>query len=128
MAANGRAWTSSVSKERSGWSKTLTLSSAREHVRIGIPRRGKLQKSALREAREPPDSDTYYYTKSRKVDDYKSKYMSQYEADMMKLLTQIVEDLRWIRVSLEERDRIRQEENEDLLKRIEKTHRGPTSE
>jgi hypothetical protein len=51
--------------------------------------------------------------------------MSQYEADMIKLLTQIVEDLRWIRVSLEERDRI-QEENEDLLKRIEKTHRGPT--
>ena len=54
--------------------------------------------------------------------------MSQYEADVIKLLTQIAEDLRWIRVSLEERDRIRQEENEDLLKRIEKTHRGPTSE
>jgi hypothetical protein len=70
----------------------------------------------------------YYYTKSREVDDYKSKYMSQHEADVIKLLTQIVEDLRWIRVSLEERDRIRQEENEDLLKRIEKTHRGPTSE
>ena len=54
--------------------------------------------------------------------------MSQYEADVIKLLTQIVEDLRCIRVSLEERDRIRQEENEDLLKGIEKTHRGPTSE
>lgn len=52
--------------------------------------------------------------------------MSQYEADVIKLLTQIVEDLRWIRVSLEERDRIRP--NEDLLRRIEKTHRGPTSE
>jgi len=52
--------------------------------------------------------------------------MSQYEA--LKLLTQIVEELRHIRVSLEERDRMQQEENEDLLKRIEKTHRGPTSE
>jgi len=31
-------------------------------------------------------------------------------------------------ISLEERGRMRQEENEDLLKRIEKTHRGPTSE
>ena len=54
--------------------------------------------------------------------------MSQYEADVIKLLTQIVEDLRWIRVSLEERDRIQQEENQDLLSRIEKTHRGPASE
>lgn len=55
-------------------------------------------------------------------------YMSQYEAHVIKLLTQIVEELRHIRVSLEERDRMQQEENEDLLKRIEKTHRGPTSE
>jgi len=55
-------------------------------------------------------------------------YTSQYEADVIKLLTQIVEELRRIRVSLEERDRMQQEENEDLLKRIEKTHRGPTSE
>jgi len=55
-------------------------------------------------------------------------YMSQYEADVIKLLTQIVEELRHIRVNLEERDRMQQEENEDLLKRIEKTHRGPTSE
>ena len=54
--------------------------------------------------------------------------MSQYEADVIKLLTQIVEELRHIRSSLEERDRMQQEENEDLLKRIEKTHRGPTSE
>ena len=55
-------------------------------------------------------------------------YMSQYEAHVIQLLTQIVEELRHIRVSLEERDRMQQEENEDLLKRIEKTHRGPTSE
>ena len=54
--------------------------------------------------------------------------MSQYEADVIKLLTQIVEELRHIRSSLEERDRMQQEDNEDLLKRIEKTHRGPTSE
>jgi hypothetical protein len=54
--------------------------------------------------------------------------MSQYEADVIKLLTQIVEDLRWIKVSLEQRDRVQQEENHDLLKRIEKTHRGPASE
>jgi hypothetical protein len=54
--------------------------------------------------------------------------MSQYEADVIKLLTQIMDELRRIRISLEERDRIQQEENEDLLKRIEKTHRGPTSE
>ena len=55
-------------------------------------------------------------------------YTSQYEADVIKLLTQIVEELRHIWVNLEERDRMQQEENEDLLKRIEKTHRGPTSE
>jgi hypothetical protein len=54
--------------------------------------------------------------------------MSQYEADVIKLLTQIVDELRRIRISLEERDRIQQEENEDLLKLIQKTHRGPTSE
>jgi hypothetical protein len=54
--------------------------------------------------------------------------MSQYEADVINLLTQIVEELRRIRISLEERDRMQQEENDDLFKRIEKTHRGPTSE
>ena len=54
--------------------------------------------------------------------------MSQYEADVIKLLTQIIDELRRIRISLEERDRPQQEEKEDLLKRIEKTHRGPTSE
>jgi hypothetical protein len=54
--------------------------------------------------------------------------MSQYEADVIKLLTQIVDELRQIRITLEERGRMQQEENEDFLKRIEKTHRGPTSE
>jgi hypothetical protein len=54
--------------------------------------------------------------------------MSQYEADVIKLLTQIVDELQRIRISLEERDRMQEEENKDLLKRIEKTHRGPTSE
>ena len=58
----------------------------------------------------------------------KANNMSQYEADVIKLLTQIVEELRWIRVSLEERDRVQQEEKQDLLRRIEKTHRGPASE
>jgi hypothetical protein len=54
--------------------------------------------------------------------------MSQYEADVIKLLTQIIDELRRIKISLEERDRLQQEEKEDLLKRIEETHRGPTSE
>ena len=54
--------------------------------------------------------------------------MSQYEADVIELLKQIVDELQRIRLSLEDRDRMHQEENEDLLKRIEKTHRGPTSE
>lgn len=34
---------------------------------------------------------------------------------LLKLLTQIAEDLRWIRISLEKRGRIQQEENEDQL-------------
>jgi hypothetical protein len=54
--------------------------------------------------------------------------MSQYEFDVIKLLTQIADDLRWLRHHAEERDRMQQEENAELLKRIEKTHRGPTSE
>jgi len=58
----------------------------------------------------------------------RATYMSQYEADVIKLLTQIVDELQRIRISLEERDRMQEEENKDLLKRIEKTHRGPTSE
>jgi len=54
--------------------------------------------------------------------------MSEYDGEVIKLLTQILDELRRIRISLDERDRIQQEENEDLLKRIEKTHRGPTPE
>jgi hypothetical protein len=54
--------------------------------------------------------------------------MSQYESDVIKLLTQIAEDLRWLRHRTEERDRVRQQEEEELLKQIERTHRGPTSE
>ena len=54
--------------------------------------------------------------------------MSEYDGEVIKLLTQILDELRRIRVSLDERDRIQQEENEDLLKRIEKMHRGPTPE
>ena len=54
--------------------------------------------------------------------------MSQYEADVIDLLSQVVNELRRIRISLEERDRMQKEEDEDLLRRIEKTHRGPTSE
>ena len=53
--------------------------------------------------------------------------MSQYEADVIDLLSQVVNELRRIRVGLEERDRMQKEEDEDLNKRIEKTHRGPTS-
>jgi hypothetical protein len=55
-------------------------------------------------------------------------YTSQYEADVIKLLTQIVDELQRIRISVEERERMQQEEDEDLLKRIEKTHRNPTFE
>ena len=45
--------------------------------------------------------------------------MSEYDGEVIKLLTQILDELRRIRISLDERDRIQQEENEDLLKRIE---------
>ena len=38
--------------------------------------------------------------------------MSQYEADVIKLLTQIMDELRRIRISLEERDRIQQSKTE----------------
>jgi hypothetical protein len=52
--------------------------------------------------------------------------MSEYEADMIKLITQIADDIRWLRRHAEERDRIQKQEDEDLLRQIEKTHRGPT--
>jgi hypothetical protein len=54
--------------------------------------------------------------------------MSQYETDVIKLLTRILDELQRIRISLEDRDRMQQKENEELLARIEKTHRGPASE
>ena len=52
--------------------------------------------------------------------------MSEYEADMIKLIRQIADDTRWLRRHAEERDRIQKQEDEDLLRQIEKTHRGPT--
>lgn len=52
--------------------------------------------------------------------------MSEYEQDMITLIKQIAEDLRWLRQRAEERDRIKQQEQRELLERIEKTHRGPT--
>jgi hypothetical protein len=52
--------------------------------------------------------------------------MSEYETDMIKLVKQIAEDLQWLRRRAEERDGIKKQEDEELLKRIEKTHRGPT--
>lgn len=54
--------------------------------------------------------------------------MSKYEADVIKLLNEILDELRRIRITLEDRDRLQQEQNDDLLKRIEKTHRGPSAE
>jgi hypothetical protein len=52
--------------------------------------------------------------------------MSEYERDIIKLIKQIAEDLRWLRQRAEERDRLKKQEDEDLLKQIEKTHRGPS--
>ena len=42
--------------------------------------------------------------------------MSEYDGEVIKLLTQIIDELRRIRISLEERDRLQQEEKEDLLR------------
>ena len=51
--------------------------------------------------------------------------MPEYETDLIKLMEQIAEDIRWLRRRAEERDRLRQQDDEELLKRIELTHRGP---
>ena len=51
--------------------------------------------------------------------------MSEYENDMMKLIKQIAEDIRWLRQRAEERDRIKKQDDQELLERIEQTHRGP---
>jgi hypothetical protein len=50
--------------------------------------------------------------------------MSEYETDMIKLIKQIAEDIRWLRRRAEERDRLQKEDDQELLKRIEQTHRG----
>jgi hypothetical protein len=52
--------------------------------------------------------------------------MSEYEAEMRKLIAQIADDVRWLRRRAEERDRVQKQEDEDLLRQIEKTHRAPT--
>jgi hypothetical protein len=52
--------------------------------------------------------------------------MSEYETDMVKLIKQIAEDLRWLRQRAEERDILKKQEDEELSELIEKTHRGPT--
>ena len=51
--------------------------------------------------------------------------MSEYETDMIKLIRQIAEDIRWLRQRAEERDRTQKQNDQELAKRIEQTHRGP---
>jgi hypothetical protein len=51
--------------------------------------------------------------------------MPEYEADMIKLMKQIAEDIRWLRQRAEEADRIKKQDDQELLERIEQTHRGP---
>jgi hypothetical protein len=51
--------------------------------------------------------------------------MSEYETNMIKLIKQIAEDIRWLRQRAEERDRIKKQNDQELLERIEQTHRGP---
>jgi hypothetical protein len=51
--------------------------------------------------------------------------MSEYENDMIKLIKQIADDIRWLRQRAEERDRIKKHDDQELLERIEQTHRGP---
>jgi hypothetical protein len=51
--------------------------------------------------------------------------MSQNETDMMKLIKQVAEDIRWLRQRAEKRDQIQKQDDLELLKLIEQTHRGP---
>jgi hypothetical protein len=51
--------------------------------------------------------------------------MSEYETDMIRLMKQIAEDIRWLRQRAEEADRIKKQDDQELLERIEQTHRGP---
>lgn len=51
--------------------------------------------------------------------------MSEYETDMIKLIRQIAEDIRWLRQRAEERDRTQKQNDQELFERIEQTHSGP---
>jgi hypothetical protein len=51
--------------------------------------------------------------------------MSEFETDMIRLIQQIAEDIRWLRQRAEEADRIKKQDDQELLERIEQTHRGP---
>jgi hypothetical protein len=51
--------------------------------------------------------------------------MSENETDMTKLIKQIAEDIRWLRQRAEKRDHIQKQNDLELLKLIEQTHRGP---
>jgi hypothetical protein len=53
--------------------------------------------------------------------------MSENETDITKLVKQIAEDVRWLRQRAEKRDQIQKQEDMELLKLIEQTHRGPKS-
>lgn len=46
--------------------------------------------------------------------------MSQYETDVIKLLTRILDELQRIRISLEDRDRMQQKENENFLRELKR--------
>jgi hypothetical protein len=57
--------------------------------------------------------------------DVGERHMSQNETDMMKLIKQVAEDIRWLRQRAEKRDQIQKQSDLELLKLIEQTHRGP---
>jgi hypothetical protein len=44
---------------------------------------------------------------------------------MIELVKQMAEDIRWLRQRQETRDRLERRSDEELLKLIEQTHRGP---
>ena len=47
------------------------------------------------------------------------------ETDMIKLVKQMSKDIRWLRRRAEERDRMKKRDDQQLLKQIDQTHRGP---
>jgi hypothetical protein len=51
--------------------------------------------------------------------------MSEHETNMIRLIQQIAEDIRWLRLRAEEADRMKKQDDQELLERIEQTHRGP---